>query len=101
MENPFHVLEERLTSIENILTELRNKPSVITEKKDEIGGIELARKITGYSLATIYGLVSSRKIPHSKIGKKLFFSHEELSNWVKSGKRASAIELKERAKSYH
>jgi hypothetical protein len=100
MENPFHVLEERLTSIESILIDLKNKPSVVTELSDEIGGIELAREITGYSFATIYGLVSARKIPHSKQGKRLFFSKKDLTDWIKSGKRASSKELQEKAKSY-
>ncbi|HYG01650.1 MAG TPA: helix-turn-helix domain-containing protein [Chryseosolibacter sp.] len=100
MENPFHVLEAKLNSIETLLIDIRNKPNVTPESKDEIGGVELARKITGYSLPTIYGLVSARKIPHSKVGKKLFFSRDELSQWVKAGKRASVAELKEKARTF-
>lgn len=98
MDNPFQTLEQRLTSIESLLIDLKNKPTIPAEPKDELGGVELARKITGYSLATIYGLVSARKIPHSKIGKKLFFSRDELSCWLRSGKRASVSELKEKAR---
>ena len=48
------------------------------EREDEIGGIELAIELTGLAKPTIYGLVSERKIPHSKRGKKLYFSRKEL-----------------------
>ena len=54
------------------------------EREDEIGGIELAIELTGLAKPTIYGLVSERKIPHSKRGKKLYFSRRELLVWLKT-----------------
>jgi predicted DNA-binding transcriptional regulator AlpA len=60
---------------------------------DEIGGIELAVKITGLAKQTIYSLVSLRKIPYSKQTKKLYFSRAELLQWLKSGKRKTQLEL--------
>jgi predicted DNA-binding transcriptional regulator AlpA len=54
---------------------------------DEIGGLDLAVAVTGYARATIYTLASRRLIPHSKRGKKLFFSRRELVEWIQAGKR--------------
>ncbi|MDQ6786156.1 MAG: helix-turn-helix domain-containing protein [Acidobacteriota bacterium] len=63
------------------------------EREDEIGGIELAIELTGLAKPTIYGLVSERKIPHSKRGKKLYFSRKELLIWLTNGKRKTQDEI--------
>ena len=60
---------------------------------DEVGGIELAVRITGLAKPTIYSLVSERKIPHSKQTKKLYFSRKELSEWLRAGKRKTQAEI--------
>lgn len=67
------------------------------EREDEIGGIEMALELTGLAKPTIYGLVSERKIPHSKRGKKLYFSRKELLDWLKEGKRKTQDEIAEEA----
>ncbi len=67
------------------------------EREDEIGGIELALELTGLAKPTIYGLVSERKIPHSKRGKKLYFSRKELLIWLTNGKRKTQDEIAEEA----
>ncbi len=61
---------------------------------DEISGIDLAIELTGLAKQTIYGLVSERKIPHSKQGKRLYFSRQELTDWLKQGKRKTQAEMK-------
>jgi predicted DNA-binding transcriptional regulator AlpA len=66
---------------------------------EEFGGVELASKITGKAVATIYDLVSKRKIPHSKQGKKLYFSKKELLAWIQSGKRKTSAEIEAEAES--
>lgn len=62
-------------------------------EQDQIGGIELAMELTGLAKPTIYGLVSERKIPHSKQGKRLYFSRRELLEWVAAGKRKTQTEI--------
>jgi predicted DNA-binding transcriptional regulator AlpA len=64
---------------------------------DEIGGVELAMKITGKAKPTIYSLCSERKIPHSKRGKQLYFSKRELLEWINSGKRKTVAEIQSAA----
>ncbi len=60
---------------------------------DDVGGIALAMTLTGLAKATIYSLVSSRKIPHSKRGKRLYFSRRELIEWITNGKRKTQAEI--------
>jgi excisionase family DNA binding protein len=66
---------------------------------DEIGGVEMAMQITGKAKPTIYDLVHKRQIPHSKRGKQLYFSRRELLEWIRSGRRKTATEIKSAAQS--
>lgn len=61
-----------------------------TSPVDEVGGIELAQRVTRLSKPRIYALVSARGIPHSKRGNKLYFNRAELIAWVNDGKRAES-----------
>ncbi|MGI8788224.1 MAG: helix-turn-helix domain-containing protein [Pyrinomonadaceae bacterium] len=84
-----------------IRTELENyfaaNPLNQTEQADEIGGLDLAERITGYKPSTIYDLVFKRQIPHSKRGKKLIFSRAELTAWLQENRRRTQSELKAEA----
>lgn len=65
-----------------------------TEETDEIGrGAEFASKITGKAVPTIYDLVHKRLIPHSKRGKDLYFSRNELRRWMLEDRRKTEKEL--------
>jgi excisionase family DNA binding protein len=76
--------------LEEFFNEHPHKPKT---EVDEIGGIDLAVKITGKAKPTIYNLVSNRRIPHSKRGKQLYFSRRELLEWISSGKRKTVSEI--------
>ncbi len=84
--------------LENFFSE--NEIGTSQINADEIGGIDLAIEITGLARPTIYGLVSSRKIPHSKPGKKLYFSRRELNEWIANGKRKTQAEIAIEAEIY-
>lgn len=66
----------------------------------DVGGIELAQEITGWSKATIYTKCHFRSLPHSKKGGKLFFSRTELLTWLKEGKRTTRKEIDQQATDY-
>lgn len=85
-----------------IRNELRNyfEQQEEKEREDEIGGIELAIEVTRLAKPTIYGLVSERKIPHSKRGKKLYFSRQELKQWLTEGKRKTQDEIADEAANF-
>lgn len=67
---------------------------------NEIGPIALAMEITGLAKQTIYGLVSEQKIPHMKRGNRLYFSREELTNWIKEGKQQTIEDIEEEANKF-
>jgi len=86
MHNPFEGLHARLDKLEALLMErlLPDKPVTLPE----VGGLALAQEITRLSKPRLYALVSTRSIPHSKRGNKLYFSRAELLAWVAAGHRA-------------
>jgi predicted DNA-binding transcriptional regulator AlpA len=94
--NPFELLANRLTNIENMLISLTDITSCSInpqkENEEDIGGISLAEHVTGLATPTIYALVSKSKIPYMKRGKKLYFSKTELIAWIRSGKNKSGSE---------
>jgi hypothetical protein len=65
-----------------IQSELKKLP----ERQDlpQVGGIELAERITGLSKASIYRFTSQDTIPHFKKGGKLFFKADDLMKWIES-----------------
>ncbi|MBA3766829.1 MAG: helix-turn-helix domain-containing protein [Acidobacteria bacterium] len=67
---------------------------------DQIAGIDLAQEITGLAKPTIYGLVAQSKIPHMKRGKLLYFSKQELMDWIKQGRRKTVADMQAEADSY-
>jgi excisionase family DNA binding protein len=89
LTNPFDIIDDRLSNIENILRDLKKISSEITSPKsdgEDIGDILLAARITGLAKPTLYALVSRDKIPFMKKGKRLYFSRSELTSWIKSGR---------------
>jgi excisionase family DNA binding protein len=69
-------------------------------KANRIGGIELAEEISGLKRPTIYNLVSTRQIPFSKQGKKLYFYETDLLKWLEDGKRKTQKEIAATAVNY-
>jgi|GEM_PF-2511989 len=62
---------------------------------DELGGLELAVKITGLAPRTIYKATHRRMIPHLKRGGRLYFRRSELEAWIAAGRRLTTQELAE------
>lgn len=69
--------------------------------EDEVGGIDLAMKVTGLAKQTIYGLVSNGKIPYYKKGAKLYFKKKELVGWIELGKAKTESQLIDSINSYN
>lgn len=82
---------------------LRKHSDSLTTQQESLETIlsaEQAAKFIGVSLATLYGLTSARKIPHSKRGKRLYFDRESILLWVREGKRKSISEIEDEAAGY-
>ncbi len=75
-----------------ILAEMKELKAIISTIKKPVNterlpiGIEEAEKIVRKSKHTIYKLVSKKKIPCYKVGKKLYFFEDELIDWILNNK---------------
>lgn len=93
-------LEELISaSVQKTLQEFfSNTP--LTTQNAQLGGIELAERVTGLSKSTIYGLVSKRQIPHKKRGHRLYFLETELIDWINQHHRKTVYEIEQEAADY-
>jgi excisionase family DNA binding protein len=95
-------LEERLNSIEGLLAEIKHTLSHLSPQAEEDTMLRIgeAADFLNLSKATVYSLVSRMELPCSKQSKLLWFSKKELSEYRKSGKRKTLVELSKDAGSY-
>ena len=101
MTNPFEILEARLSNIENLLLDLKHntKEPIHQREAEELLTVKQAAELLKLSVPTIYGYVQRQEIPVSKRGKRLYFSKQELLDWVKEGRKKTLSEIEEQANS--
>jgi len=78
------VLSAKLDRIEQLL---QKQGQPVKAEAEEILNLDEACKLLNLAKPTIYGLVSQRKLPYMKQGKKLYFSKQELTDWLKQGSK--------------
>lgn len=67
-------------------------------EEDEIGGYEIAERITGYSRQTLYQLKSAGQLPYlSMPNGGVRFSKKVILNWLLSHKRITESEAADKA----
>lgn len=64
---------------------------------DELLTIQQAAEIIKVSVPTIYGLVQKAKIPVCKKGKRLYFSKDEITQWIRLGRKKTVGEIEKEA----
>ncbi len=74
-------LQEKLNSIERLLGQRDNLP---TQEPEQLLTIKQAGELLSLSVPTLYGYVQKRAIPFCKRGKRLYFSKQDLTNWIKA-----------------
>lgn len=62
--------------------------------------VKEAAKFLSLTVPTIYGLVHHAEIPVNKRGKRLYFSRQELTAWIKTGRKKTNDEILKEAESY-
>lgn len=88
-------LYEKLNSIENLLLNKSNQ-----QEADQLLTIQQAGELIKLSVPTLYGYVSRNEIPFSKKGKRLYFSKQELMDWIKQGRQKTLAEIGAEANTY-
>lgn len=98
MENPFEIILEKLSNIEKSINSIENKLNNKSSGLELMSISEVAEYLNS-TKGTIYGLVHQRKIPVIKKGK-LYFSKQDIDNWLLKFKQPTTYELNEAAKEY-
>lgn len=104
MDNPFDLILNRLDTIQDkvgeIGTILQLAPQLPEPAKDSLLNIKQAAELLGLSVPTLYSKVSKAEIPVSKQGNRLYFSKQELTNWIKTGRKKTIAETQVGAETY-
>ena len=100
MNNPFEIIESRLSIIEKLLLDFTHpltptqiqRTQLLTE--DEVPqDVDEISLLTGFSKPTIYGYCQKNKIPYHKKNGRLFFFKSEIIEWIKEGKQKTLKEI--------
>ena len=85
------LLLEKVDSLEQLL---KSQQTIISKApSDRPMSITEAAKFVNLTVPTLYGFVSKRTIPFSKVGKRLYFSEIELTSWIQSGRKSTRSEI--------
>lgn len=76
--------------VENIERLLQTRTE-LTPEADEPLTIQQAAAFIKLSVPTLYGLVSRAAIPVNKNGKRLYFSKQELTDWIKACRKRTGV----------
>jgi excisionase family DNA binding protein len=82
--------------LESCLGAIEHEKQTSGNASEEILNVKQVAECFNFAISTIYKMVSKRKIPFCKRGKRLYFIKAELIEWIKEG-RKPAIELEAEA----
>ena len=99
-ENLPLAVSQLLDKLENIELLLQVKGNEHQPEADQVLTIQKAAEKLCLSVPTLYGLVHDAKIPVSKKGKRLYFSKQELTEWIKTGRKKTVSEISSEADNY-
>ena len=71
-----------------------NQPAnKLQQPTDELLTVQDTAKFLTLSVPTVYGLISKGAIPCMKRSKRVYFSRNELINYLKQGKKKTSLEI--------
>jgi excisionase family DNA binding protein len=97
MNNPFESIESRLSNIETILLDWKYKQNnpISENETEQLLTVQQVAEMLCLTVPTLYGFTQRNEIPFSKRGKRLYFSKQEIINWIKEGRRKTVKEIAE------
>ncbi len=95
MNNPFEVIEARLSSIENLILDLKHQPKKVESKNESEQPltVEETAEFLSLSVPTIYGLIHKGKLVGMKPAKRRYFHKVELLNYLNQSRGKSLEEI--------
>ena len=103
MNNPFEVIDARLSHIETLLLDIKHTPKEQgkpTDQPERLLTIQEAAEFLSLTVPTMYSKVSKGELPVMKRSKRLYFSRAELMEYIKTGRKKSNAEIEAEAEAY-
>jgi excisionase family DNA binding protein len=100
IDNLPQVVEQLNDKLENIERLLLSKSNASLSEANDLLTIKQTAEILHLSVPTIYGLVQRREVPVCKRGKRLYFSKQEITDWVMAGRKKTNSEIDAEVDSY-
>lgn len=93
-------LRQEISELKSLILTLQATPE--KEPLPEFLGIDELREYLPSKPArpTVYGLVSAKKIPFHKFNGKLFFSRQEIDDWIGAKRQKTEAEIEEEAREF-
>jgi excisionase family DNA binding protein len=85
----------KVENIERLLQQQQQFP-----EQDQLLTIQQAAELLKLSVPTVYGLVSRAELPVNKRSKRLYFSKQELTDWIKGGRKKTIAEIQASAQTF-
>jgi excisionase family DNA binding protein len=83
MNNPFESIETRLSNIEDILLEIKNKPK---EAQDKLHTLHSLAKYAGVHYQTVRNWIVAGKIRTKQIGRRIYIEQSEFEKALREVK---------------
>jgi len=104
MTNPFEEIEARLSSIENLLLDLKHLPKQVEpqEESDQLLSVKEAADFLHLTIQTVYGKKSRGELAACKApgSKKLVFLKSDLIDYLTQGRQKTNSEIEAEANTY-
>ncbi len=91
-------IRAKIDSIEQMLREIVNRDA--PQSENEYITVKQVAELLCLSVQTIYGFTSKMSIPYYKRGQRLYFSRQEINEWIQSGRRKIIEEIEREADNY-
>jgi excisionase family DNA binding protein len=88
------------SSVRKVLKETLPQTVEQTEQPDQLLTIHEAAEFLKLTVPTMYSKVAKGEIPVMKRSKRLYFSKQELTDWIKAGRKKTNAEIEQEAKAY-
>lgn len=93
--NPFTQIQQDLSEIKDILKGINIQHLSGPKDAEQILNIKEAADYINLSVPSLYRLCSISQLPNFRKGKKILFSKDELTAWIKEGRRKTIKEIAE------
>jgi len=97
-EKLINSIAEKVTT--NILNAVNTQQEQNIKHPEKLLTIQQAAEFLNLKVPTIYSKVSKGELPYMKRSKRLYFSHIELLEYLKDGRKKSNAEIEQEAKAY-